>query len=589
LLPPEKIEEVLAAVDLAALIRTYVDLKRVGSSYKGLCPFHNEKTPSFYVTPEKGVFHCFGCGAGGNAINFMMMQNHLTFPEAVAELAQLGGVSLPAGQDSRGGPRVNKNALFEVMKKAAGFFQANLWENDQSQILAYLKKRGLNLDLARNFGLGLSRDSWDALHKFLNREGYNPEIQIEAGLVRPRRNDGGSGCYDLFRNRLMFPIWDAEGRIASLAGRVLETETNPDTAKFINSPTTPIHKKGHLLYGYHQARPHMRANGLVFLVEGYFDLLAMVQADVKNVVSSMGTALTQQQINLLKGQVRNVYLFFDGDEAGRKAASNALPALLNVELDGKVMVLPKEHDPDTFLKEKGALGIYEAASEAADILDYYSERLLEISGPTLAGQAKAIREAQEMLSQIPDAARGQLLQRKLAAKLGINSQYLVLGRNPPEKERDFHPPAASPRGAKINSAAMEIIRYAIIYPELAQRLSQLSSSWPDDKSRRIFDQLVSQAAGGTVEPEKIQLDGDDELASLVSGAILSERLLPINKAASIFSDLGEKLTAQSAKKQTILLNQQLKEAFSKGDDAEVRRLAEVKQAVPHRLSKMRPQ
>ncbi|MDR1083685.1 MAG: DNA primase [Deltaproteobacteria bacterium] len=588
----EKIDEVVASTDLVALIRQYVDLKRVGSSYKALCPFHAEKTPSFMVTPEKGVYHCFGCGAGGNAITFLMAASSMNFREALQELARRAGVNLPESKEYRNytGPLVSKTTLLEVMKKACDYFQANLFEQGSSAARDYLKKRGLAADLARSYGVGVSLEGWDYLHNYLKKVGYSDEVQKQAGLIRARRNDDKNGYYDVFRNRLMIPICDPEGRPVALAGRTLETDPAPETAKYINSPATDIYKKGHMLYGFHQAKSYMKAAGMVFLVEGYFDLLSLVQHGVKNVVASMGTALTQNQINILRNQTKEVYLLFDGDSAGQTAASRALPALLTAELDGKVITLPKDHDPDTFILEYGDEGLFTAAENAVDILDYCADRLVSENGTTLAGQARAVREAKEMLARVPDAAKGQLLQRKLAEKLGLDPAVLTLGRTP-EITSPVTVETRPRMPVSYEAGVMSLLNHVIIHSELVAKLDTLEDIWPQDASRSVFNQLLQQyRTHGQIEPEKIYFEESDELASLVSGAILTARAYSAEKAAVVFQELTDALRYKAAKTQRARLTEAISQAEQSGDRELMRKLAEEKMAQPHpMLMKYKPQ
>ncbi|MDR1608042.1 MAG: DNA primase [Deltaproteobacteria bacterium] len=584
----EKIDEVIQAVDLVSLIRQYVDLKRVGSSYKGLCPFHVEKTPSFHVNSEKGVYHCFGCGVGGNAINFIMEMNQMSFTEAMMDLASKHGVKLPETSNQKPAG-VSKTALYEAMNLACDFFQNNLWDKNDLSIQQYLKDRGLKLDLARSYRLGRSLDQWDSLYKYLKSQGVSDKAQVEAGLVRARSGDGSSGYYDLFRNRLMIPVSDAEGRVVAFAGRILPGDANPESAKYINSPATTIYKKGHLLFGYHQARAHMRAAGLAFLVEGYFDLLALVQAKIPNVVAAMGTAVTQQQINLLRGQVKEVYLLFDGDSAGQQAASRSLPSLLNVELDGKVMTLPEGEDPDTFVKKHGAEGLFQAAEKAEDILGYYATRLLATHGETLAGQAKAIREAKEMLALVPDAAKGQLLRKLLADKLGLEPSVFGLGFQ--RQKPHYEPPPPKPEPTPVQTAharCLEILAHIIIHQELAKNLKDLTPYWPQDPSLAIFKALSQQyEANGRIEPEKIHIEADQNLAAWLSEALLTPRKYKAEKAASIFKEMAESLVLLAAAKKRQALSQEWEQAKQSGKQEDIEKVLTELQNLPSRWQKAR--
>ncbi|MDR1871325.1 MAG: DNA primase [Deltaproteobacteria bacterium] len=587
----DKIAEVVAGTDLVALVRQFVDLKRTGNSYVGICPFHTEKTASFHVTPEKGVYHCFGCGAGGNALTFIMGMNKLSFPEAMEELARSAGVALPREKrsvDKDSG--FNRQDFYDVMNRAAILYQNLLWAQPEPEAMTYLRSRGISLDLARSYQLGLSFNGWEYLRGALKKEGFDDLLLAEAGLTRARQTPG-AGFYDVFRNRLMIPVCDPQGRAVAFAGRTLPSETNPEVAKYINSPSTAIYHKGNLLYGFHQARSHLRGAGLAFLVEGYFDLLSLVQAKVQNVVASMGTAVTQAQINLLRGQVKEVYLLFDGDAAGRKAASRALPYLLNVELDGKVITLPDGEDPDTFIRKRGSEGLYEVAEKAKDIIDYYIEGLLADCGPTLGGESRAIREARETLGHVPDLAKGELLRRKLAKKLNIDPNVLKVRPQSPPAKTPEKPVEVRDPAKTVTHIAQEILVLIIVHPELAKNLPALAPYWPQDASFPVYEALTAQfKESGQIAPEKIHLEENQEISSIISGALLSPRTKKPEDAAVIFNEMIISLKALAAKAEQMDKSQALKAAEKEGNEELVKTLAQEKAALPHPLmSKMKPQ
>jgi DNA primase len=591
----EKIEEVLSATDLVGLVRQYVDLKRAGSSYKGLCPFHAEKTPSFCVTPDKGLYHCFGCGAGGNAINFMRDINKMSFPEAIEALAKRAGVALPKPQFSNyGGEKrvgVSKTDLYAAIKNATFFFQDRLWGPEGREALAYLQSRGLDLDLVRSQGLGLAVNDWRALHNFLKAKGHSDKVLVDAGLIKARGANEKDGYYDVFRNRLMIPIRDLEGREVAFAGRVLPGQEQEDVPKYINSPGTTIYTKGSLLYGFHQARSYLRAAGLVFLVEGYFDYLALVQAKIPNVVAAMGTALTQDQINLLRGQVKEVYLLFDGDKAGQKAASRALPALLNVELPGKVIVLPNDEDPDAFIRARGVPAFYAVAETAMDILDYYVQGLIPEDKPTITSEARAIREAKEMLRLVPDAALSQLLRRKLADKLQLEPNVLSEAPAPERRPVLSAPTKATVPSPRIDPTAKSILAQVVTYPNLARSLPALGPYWPNDPSREVYLALNQQYLNeGSIQPEKIFLPDNEELTGLIAKAAFAAPTQTAEESTLELRQLAENMRSKALKAQHQSISLAMEEAEKAGDTETLKRLAEEKARTPHPLlAKMKPQ
>lgn len=579
--PQEKIDEVNESADLVELVSHYVALKRAGSTYKGLCPFHSEKTPSFIVTPHRRMFHCFGCGVGGGPIRFLMMITGQSFPEAVEELAGRYGVELPAAEAaerSRGASRENRAALFEVMRRAQEFFEANLWRPEGLEARRYLAGRGLDQRTTREFGLGLSLTDWEDLRRHLKTEGFGDQIMIEAGLIKPGRREGQ--FYDLFRARLMVPIIDADGRVAAFGGRLMiEAENQP---KYLNSPETDIYKKGALLYGFRRARPYLRAAGLVFLVEGYFDLISMVAGGINEVAAPLGTALTPKQAGLLRGQVDRVMLLFDADEAGQRAAARSLPILLNVELDGRVLSLPKGHDPDTFIREFGSEALFEAVSQAVDLVHFVAVRLKQSQPDSLAGQARILREAKELASQVPDPGKRWLLVKRLASELELDPALFGENQAGPRRHltrtaggRDRRPdPSYDP-------AAGALLKLMLTHPETAAMvLGEMAAWWPADSSRPVFDRLKEAfETRGEACPQDAGADDSEELSALISEAALSERIHPPEEAMQVAEEYMERLKTAWRKKRQREMTEALNAAQVRGDEEEVNRLLRKKQSL----------
>lgn len=576
--PREKIDEVNEAADILELVSKYVSLKRAGSVYKGLCPFHSEKTPSFFVTPHRHMFHCFGCGVGGGAITFLMKIAGLSFPEAVEELARRYGVDLPV---SEAGPRpqenrVNRAAIYEALNQAKVFFERRLWGEDGGGARRYLAGRGLDHRTARDFGLGLSPPGWDGLLKELSAQGFGETILREAGLIKPGRRDGD--FYDTFRGRLMTPIFDGEGRVCAFGGRLLADEENQP--KYLNSPETAVYHKGRVLYGHNRARPFLRAAGMVFMVEGYFDLISMVAAGINEVVATLGTALTPGHLNLLKGHVREVLLLFDSDEAGQRAASRALPLLLNAELDGRVLTLPKGHDPDTFVREFGPEALYEAASQALDIVEFQVARMKAAWPDTLSGQARMAREARELLAQVPDSAKSQLLRRRLARLLELDEE--VLGRFKSDDRRRTLNRAdepARPSGREAyDQLAGALLKLLLIHPEAAPPVfEEMPAFWPDDPTRPLFIRLREIfELRGEIKPEMAVMDESEAMAALTAEAALSERTYPPEESVAVARDYMERLKQKWRRRRSAELSEAIKKAQASGNESEVHRLISEK-------------
>lgn len=581
--PQEKIDEVNEAADLVELVSHYVALKRSGAVYKGLCPFHSEKTPSFMVTPHRRMFHCFGCGVGGGPVRFLMMITGQSFPEAVEELAERYGVELPAaeaGERSRSLSRENRAALFEVMRRAQEFFEARLWNPEGSAARRYLAGRGLDQRTSREFGLGLSPPDWETLRRHLGGQGFSDQIMAEAGLIKPGRQTGQ--FYDLFRGRLMVPIVDGEGRVAAFGGRLLaEAENQP---KYLNSPETPIYKKGALLYGFRRARPYLRSAGLVFLVEGYFDLISMVAGGINEVVAPLGTALTPKQAGLLRGQVDRVMLLFDADEAGQRAAARSLPVLLNAELDGRVLALPKGHDPDTFIREFGSEALFEAASQALDLVHFVALRLKHSQPDSLAGQARLLREAKELAAQVPDPGKRWLLVKRLAEELGLDPS--LLGENQAGPRRILAHQATAPRrhrpGPGYDPAAGALLSLILVHPETVALVlgGPMAAWWPADSSRPVFERLKAAfEARGEIGPQDAGADDSEELSALISAAAVSERVYPPEEASQAAEEYMGRLKAGWLKKRHREMTEAINAAQARGDIEEANRLLGEKKSL----------
>jgi len=576
----EKIDEVNEAADLVELVSHYVALKRAGSVYKGLCPFHSEKTPSFIVTPQRRMFHCFGCGVGGGPIRFLMMITGQSFPEAVEELAGRYGVILPeaeAGERRPGENRANKAAIFEVLRRAQDFFQSNLLGPEGLEARRYLAGRGLNQRVTREFGLGLSLPGWETLRQHLSAEGFGDQIMAEAGLIKPGNRAGQ--FYDLFRGRLMVPIIDAEGRVTAFGARQLGSQENQP--KYINSPETAVYKKGGLLYGFNRARPYLRSAGLVFLVEGYFDLISMVAGGINEVVAPLGTALTPKQAGILRGQVDRVMLLFDADEAGQRAAARSLPVLLNAELDGRVLSLPEGHDPDTFIREFGSEALFEAAGQAADLVHFVAARLKQSHPDSLAGQARLLREARELAGQVPEPGKRWLLVKRLADELGLDQALMGENKGGPLRQLTRAPARRPSPAPSCDPAAGALLKLILIHPETASMVlgAEMAAWWPADSSRPVFDRLKAVfEVRGEVGPKDAGVDDSEELSALISEAAVSERAHPPEEAIEVAEEYIGRLKANWLKKKHREITDAVNAAQARGDEEEVNRLLREKQS-----------
>ncbi len=409
--------ELRSAADIVAVIGEHTRLKKAGRSWKGLCPFHNERTPSFTVDREKGLYHCFGCGAGGDVIHFVRQMDRLDFPEAVEALASRFGVSIPRRVSRRPGED-RREKLYEGLAAAQRFFAAEL-AKPGNRAAEYLKGRGVTPELARRLGMGYAPDSWDALSRALT-PGFGESLLVEAGLLQPRQEAKGS--YDRFRNRLLFTVRDDRGRPVGFGGRALLPEMEP---KYVNSPDSPHFQKKRLLYGLTEARESIRRRERVVLVEGYFDHLALFSGGIEETVASMGTALTPEQAGKLRRLSARVIVCYDGDSAGRAATRGALAHLLSQGFEARVARLPEGRDPHDVLSDEGPERLAARIEEAADCVAWLLEDS-KIDEPGLSSTARSARISAvlEVVGEIPDTIRRHEECRRIAKATGVPLELL---------------------------------------------------------------------------------------------------------------------------------------------------------------------
>lgn len=418
----DKIEEVRSASDIVDVISAYVQLKKRGKSFVGRCPFHQEKTPSFTVSPEKQVYHCFGCGAGGNVFGFVMQFEKVSFVEAVRSLAERAGIVIPTGKSDDPGAG-EFEALYSAVRTAAVYFHENLVQAVEGRLgLEYLKHRGLADETMRKFGLGYSLNGWDGLVNQARKQGLDLDVLDRAGLLV--RRDDGSGYYDRFRGRIMIPIFLPSGRTIAFGARKLR-EDDP-LGKYINSPETPIYNKSAVLYGLSHSKEAIRERSFAVLVEGYLDLLSLFQAGIQNVVASSGTALTPDQVRLISRYARSVTIVYDADSAGSKAAMRGVDIVLEGGLDVNVVELPAGEDPDSYVRKEGGAAFEGMLERSTSFLEFKAG-LFEREGlfRTPEGKTRAVRSIVETVSKIGDELKRAFFIKRLAERFGLYESLLL--------------------------------------------------------------------------------------------------------------------------------------------------------------------
>jgi len=466
LIPEEKISEILNTSDIVDVVSEAVILKKSGRNFFGLCPFHAEKTPSFSVNPEKQIFHCFGCSAGGNAISFVMKYHGLSFPEAARMLARKYNILVETAQidPARQKKMRIKESLFRVNKKVMDYFCQTLKDPSAGRkVRDYLKQRGTSDEIIDTFHLGWAPDAWDAVVCFFRREKVSRGAAVNSGLILPRKQ--GSGFYDRFRNRLMFPIFDINMQVAGFGGRVMD-DAMP---KYLNSPETPVYSKSRILYGLHAAKQECRRQGRVFIVEGYFDVLSLYQHGIKNTVASLGTALTSEHVRILKGYAARMVLVFDSDDAGINAAKRSIQIFVKEGVDTRILVLDKPYDPDSFVMEHGPEAFLELANEAKTAMQFLLGLAMDTHGNSVEGRIKVLDEMKLYLALIQDSALRSLYVRELAETLNIDEKAVL------EKVRDAVMRKKTPRTPLIPGPdeGQDIVRELPSDPREKQILSMM--------------------------------------------------------------------------------------------------------------------
>ena len=425
--PSETLQRIRDRIDLVDLISSYVGLTKAGQNFKGLCPFHSEKSPSFSVSPARQMFYCFGCSVGGDAFTFLMKQEGLDFMEAVRELSERSGIPLPARREgpSQSASAVPRQRYFQIYEAAADWYHQNLLESSEGgPAREYLLQRGITPESWKMFQLGYAPDQWHGVEKWLERKGIKSEELVKAGLaIRKEQAEGARiAIYDRFRSRVIFPIRDARGQVLAFGGRTMDADT---TAKYLNSPETDLFFKGRSLYGLSQARASGAATGRLYLVEGYFDVIALHQSGITNVVAPLGTALTPDHVQMLHRLVPSVFLLFDGDAAGVGAALRTLDLFMNSGVEVRVVLFPQGEDPDSFIRAHGVQAFRELESKSPTLLDFAITTILDkTKQDSIQDRTQRADEILAILHKTKNPIEKDEYLKILSERLGIRQEML---------------------------------------------------------------------------------------------------------------------------------------------------------------------
>jgi DNA primase len=568
-LSEEKVSEIRDRSSILEVVSDYVTLKKAGKNHRGLCPFHSEKTPSFMVNEEKQIFHCFGCGEGGDAFTFLMKVGHFSFPQAVEELAKRYGVKLPSRELSTTQKKemARREALFQINQIASEYFHDLLTKRREGEEgRRYLSQRGISQEVIAEHRLGYSTDRWDGLVRYLQEKKVSLEMAWELGLIFPKKKVGDStlreGWYDAFRGRILFPIFDLHQRIVGFGGRVIR-EGQP---KYLNSPESSIYHKGEILYGLHVAKRYATEKDCVIIVEGYFDLLTLHQYGLKHSVATLGTALTTQHIRTLKRYTKNLITLFDADQAGIQATLRSLPLFLEEEVVGKTIALPKGEDPDGFLRKGNLEDFGKRVEQALPLIDFFFERLMKTTDlKSVDGKVKVAKEGVALLAKIPDKIRRDFYVKAVAERLDIQESFLyeMLRSSPKEPSKAGEDLRKSSMDKTFPKSEEMVVRLMVQHPEFISTLSkeEIFKEFENPILQKMAEALedLYQRKGRLDLPEALA-NFEEDLKGRLCEFAFQESGLEGGDRGKILQDCIQKIREKRLKKEKGELLKKIKEA-----------------------------
>lgn len=581
-IPDELVDRVKNRADIVEIIAGYLSLTKSGENYKGLCPFHSEKTPSFVVSPKKQIFHCFGCGTGGNIFHFMMKIDNLGFPEAVTCVGKRYGITLSDKKRDHKEPPVQKerDLLYQVNNAAMVYYQENLYDRETGcKTMEYLtEKRGLNAETILRFGLGYARNSWDGLFSHMVKRGWAPRVLELSGLILKRSDK--SGYYDRFRNRVVFPIRDITGRVIGFGGRSLDDSL----PKYINSPETPIYIKGKNLYCLDKAKEGVNREDGLIIVEGYFDALRLHQEGLRNVVATLGTALTSSHLEMIKRFTQKVYLVFDPDPAGIKAAIRTIGFFIDYDISAAVVSLPEGNDPDSFVGTFGREKFEEALRSSKQIIDFaLCFMMKDINSNEIDKKKTLLKEIIPLVLRIENSVEKTHYLRLIADRLGIEERFLMedlhrTSKGVRAKNHEQHieiNPSRAPKDEEILVALM--INNKIPAERIRGEIGTEDLTHPD--LRAIFRSILeSTDLHNEVRLEYIiqQNMDNQEIISYLSKLSLSDIQIDYTNIEGNIRDCISRLRRRRLEKDIMDIDIEIKKAEEERDYTSLRRLQEVK-------------
>jgi DNA primase len=571
-IPENILEDILSRVDIVEVISGYMPLKRAGRNFKANCPFHHEKTPSFMVSPDRQIYHCFGCGKGGNAFHFLMEYERMEFPEAVETLAKKVGVSLPETQKQDAKTTSFITQLYKINELTALFYEHNLNSSEGIAAKNYLLKRGIKEQTLKLFKLGFAPDKWDALLGHLRSKGISLSLLEKAGLVLAKEN---GGYYDRFRNRIIFPIFDIKSRALGFGARVLDN-TLP---KYINSPETPIYTKGRNLYGLNLSHDAIREKDCAVVVEGYLDFIIPYQEGLKNIVASQGTALTYEQVRLLKRYTHNVVMIYDADIAGELATLRSLDIFIEEGMEVKVVTLPEGLDPDLFVRKNGIDNFKDKIELAQDLFDYKLRFLKSRYNLTqIQGKANIASNMLLTINKFKNAVLKSEYLRKLAEELDIKEEALWEESKKIKEDKVYaeQNQALPKKSTNINPTEKLLVKLMLEETGLINRIKNHlePADFQDERASRIVSIMFDLMEQGKVIELNTLINNvaEEDISQLICESAFLD--ISSQNKEKVIDDCIQRLKSERLKVKKQHLHDQIKTAQASGDEPRLHRLIE---------------
>ncbi len=582
-IPEDKLLEIKDAASIEEVVGQYVKLTQKGKNLLGLCPFHADTSPSFTVAPDKGIFHCFGCGAGGNVFSFLMQYHRLSFPEAVQELARRYGIPLALKDLGPEGAQQAKKrtTAYEANAAAAAFYAATLASSEGKPGRDYLAKRGLIPEVIRAFQLGYAPDAWDALRRHFQSRGISLELGQEVGLLMPRAS---GGFYDRFRHRIIFPIFDRQSRVIAFGGRIIG-EGEP---KYLNSPESLLYSKGRTLYGLPQAADALRATGVALVVEGYLDLIALQVKGIGNVLATLGTALTREQVRLLKSVAERVVLVYDGDAAGARAMKRAFPLFAQEGLAVRALPLPAGLDPDSYAHAHGVEMFRTAWDEAQPWFSYLLEDLIATHGLDIEGRVRVLEELRPYFQAFSDPVERRLWIRASSERLGVQEASLVQSISSPSP---ISITRLDPRTNLNISLEKKLIKWILSNPTemLLEEIEEWRLEFKDEESKKLIDLIIRcyREYGKLDHGLLVQLIETEKLRQQICALTLQERVFCNPAVDNLVADWRRTLKWRKLVKARENIREGIEAANIKGDEDLLVTLQANRREVDRQLERLK--